>query len=183
MTAPPAGGGAGQRAVCGAGVTWPREGGTVHTCALPPHEGRMHNDGGMLNWIEAGPVACCAEREQLRAENERLRHRLANPCDGNNCGDGGAAHCHRCPEAGENQLLAERDRLRERLNHARAIASRWAASPMLTEKALATQILYALDHGPAVEADTRTATPTGELADMAGGPERVTPVVLPEDRA
>lgn len=106
MTTPPPG-----AAVCGAGVIWPREGGTVHTCVLPPHESRMHSGGGM-NWIEAGPVACCAEREQLRAENEQLLHRLANPCDGEDCEGGGAIHCHRCAEAEADKLQATVARVR-----------------------------------------------------------------------
>jgi len=48
-------------------------------------------------------------------------------------------------------LLAERALSRDRLAATRAVASNWTRSPMLTEKALANQILYALDHDPPQE--------------------------------
>lgn len=48
-----------------------------------------------------------------------LEHWLANPCDGERCEQGGAAHCHRCAEAESDSLLrraeaaeAERDQWR-----------------------------------------------------------------------
>lgn len=50
-------------------------------------------------------------------------------------------------------LLAERARSRARVAAARTIASNWAGSPMLTETALANQILAALDHDPAPDRD------------------------------
>ena len=49
---------------------------------------------------------------RLTAENDALRHRLANPCNGEDCDNDGSAHCHACAETGENQLLAERDQIR-----------------------------------------------------------------------
>lgn len=48
----------------------------------------------------------------LLAERKQLHRRLANPCDGERCEVGGAAHCHRCAEAEADKLLAERDLVR-----------------------------------------------------------------------
>jgi hypothetical protein len=53
-----------------------------------------------------------ADRRALLREIDRLQHRLANPCNGEDCEDGGAAHCHRCAEVDADNLLGERDRLR-----------------------------------------------------------------------
>lgn len=53
-------------------------------------------------------------RLRLRSLRVLAEHAYATgePCDGERCEDGGAAHCHRCAEVGADKLLAERDRLR-----------------------------------------------------------------------
>lgn len=59
---------------------------------------------------------------RLRAVRVLAAHAYATgaPCDGESCEQGGAAHCHRCPEA-ESDALRERDRLREALTELLAI--------------------------------------------------------------
>lgn len=54
-------------------------------------------------------------RLRLRSLRVLAEHAYATgpACDGTICEQGGAAHCHRCPEAEADNLLAERDRLRE----------------------------------------------------------------------
>lgn len=51
---------------------------------------------------------------RLRSLRVLTEHAYATgePCDGERCEDGGAAHCHRCAEVEADELLAERDRLR-----------------------------------------------------------------------
>lgn len=53
-------------------------------------------------------------RLRLRSLRALVQHAYATgePCDGERCEDGGAAHCHRCAEVDADNLLAERDRLR-----------------------------------------------------------------------
>lgn len=59
----------------------------------------------------AGPDG---SRLRLRSLRALVAHVYATgePCDGERCEDGGAAHCHRCAEVDADNLLAERDRLR-----------------------------------------------------------------------
>lgn len=61
-------------------------------------------------------------RLRLRSLRVLAEHAYATgePCDGERCEDGGAAHCHRCAEVEADKLLAERDRLRERVTQLEA---------------------------------------------------------------
>ena len=86
----------------------------------------------------------------LLAERKQLHRRLANPCDGESCEAGGAAHCHRCAEAEADKLLAERDALRARIAAAEAqvakhfqIASRYVGEG--STWAITAQALHAVD--------------------------------------
>lgn len=60
----------------------------------------------------------------LLAERKQLQQRLLNPCGGEDCETGGAAHCHRCPEAEADKLLRERDQLRATIDRVRTIHHR-----------------------------------------------------------
>ena len=53
-------------------------------------------------------------RLRLRSLRVLTEHAYATGpvCDGTNCEQGGAAHCHRCAEVEADKLLAERDQLR-----------------------------------------------------------------------
>lgn len=68
-------------------------------------------------------------RLRLRSLRVLTEHAYATgpACDGTNCEQGGAAHCHRCAEAEADNLLAERDRLRDRLTAVRAATEEWHA--------------------------------------------------------
>jgi hypothetical protein len=53
--------------------------------------------------------AFLASTAELRAENEQLRHRLANPCNGEDGETGGDAHCRQRPEVDTVRVAAEID--------------------------------------------------------------------------
>lgn len=66
-------------------------------------------------------------RVRLRAVRVLTEHAYAAgpACDGTNCEQGGAAHCHRCPEAETDNLLRERDQLRAQLAAVHATTEEW----------------------------------------------------------
>ncbi len=77
--------------------------------------------GGEIALIARLAVDVLSEYDTLAGENRQLQHRILNPCDGESCESGGAAHCHRCAEAEADKLLTERDRLRAAIERVRSI--------------------------------------------------------------
>jgi hypothetical protein len=112
--------------------------------APSPHEAAERT--ALLAQLEA---ACKREAEareaflastaELRAENEQLRHRLANPCNGEDCESGGDGHCHRCAEAEADKLLAAVKRVRE------LVAWGVPIGPETLQRALGGEVLEAPD--------------------------------------
>jgi hypothetical protein len=66
-------------------------------------------DRGEILATNEGRTLHYSDVADLMNENERLSAQLANPCNGSDCEAGGSIHCHACPEAEADRLIAERD--------------------------------------------------------------------------